>query len=186
MATLWSHTGPMKERDARRLLTVLERRALVNLDREAAEVGDDPKRRVSLHDLIYDYATRLASDRVALHQRVLDAYSRRCPEGWPSGPNDGYFFQHLRHHLAEAGRDTEMTRLLLDLRWLEAKAEAGLVFDLAMDFTWAGERIPIDHARPTPLTADRAGPPLRPPLPGSPSHRAVPVPVEPVLVVRLS
>ena len=102
-------------------------------------------RRVSLHDLIYDYATRLAGDRVALHQRVLDAYSRRCPEGWPSGPNDGYFFQHLRHHLAEAGRDTEMTRLLLDLRWLEAKAEAGLVFDLAMDFTRAVERIPIDH-----------------------------------------
>ena len=115
VATLWSHTGPMKEREARRLLTVLERRALVRLDREAAEVGDDPKRRVSLHDLIYDYATRLAGDRVALHQQVLDAYSQRCPAGWPSGPNDGYFFQHLRHHLAEAGRDTELTSLLLDL-----------------------------------------------------------------------
>jgi hypothetical protein len=145
VVTLWSHTGPMKEREARRLLTVLERRALVRLDREAAEVGDDPKRRVSLHDLLYDFATRLAGDRVALHQRMLDAYSQRCSEGWPSGPNDGYFFQHLRHHLTEAGRDPELIDLLLDLRWLEAKAEAGLVSDLAMDFTRAAERIPIDR-----------------------------------------
>ncbi len=66
VATLWSHTGPMKEREAHRLLTVLERRALVRVDREAQEAGDDPKRRVSLHDLIYDYAARLAGDRVAL------------------------------------------------------------------------------------------------------------------------
>ena len=91
---LWSHTGPMRSASAPAAHR-LERRALVRLDREAPEVGDDPKRRVSLHDLIYDYATRLAGDRVALHQRLLDAYSRRCPKGWPSGPNDGYFFQHL-------------------------------------------------------------------------------------------
>ena len=147
VATLWSHTGPMKERDARRLLTILDStRALVQLDREAEETGDDPKRRVSLHDLIYDYAIHLAGDRVALHQQMLDAYSQRCPEGWPSGPNDGYFFQHLRHHLAEAGRDNELISLLLDLCWLEAKAEAGLVFDLAMDFTRAADRIPADRS----------------------------------------
>jgi hypothetical protein len=79
VATLWSHTGPMKEREARRLLTVMERRALVRLDSEVSETGDDPKRRVSLHDLLYDYATRLTGDRVALHQQMLDAYYRRCP-----------------------------------------------------------------------------------------------------------
>jgi WD40 repeat protein len=145
VATLWSHTGPMKEREARRLLTVLERRALVRLDYETPEPGDDPKRRVSLHNLLYDHATRLAGDRVALNEQLLDAYSRQCPEGWPSGPNDGYFFQKLRHHLAESGRDTELTSLLRDLRWLEAKTEAGLVFDLAMDFTRVVDSLPPMH-----------------------------------------
>lgn len=31
------------------------------------------------------------------------------------------------------------------LPYLEARAEAGQVFDLAMDFTRAGERLPADH-----------------------------------------
>ena len=137
VATLWSHTGPMNERDARKVLTVLERRASGASGSRSPRRRSDSKRRVSLHDLVYDYATRLAGDRVALHQQVLDAYSQRCPAGWPYGPNDGYFFQHLLRHLAEAGRDSELTSLLLDLRWPEAKAEAGLVFDLAMDFTRA-------------------------------------------------
>ena len=45
--------------------------------------------------------------------------------------------------------------------------------------------LPDRPPRPPPPTADRAGPPLRPPLSGSPSHRALPVPLEPLLVVRL-
>ena len=79
------------------------------------------------------------------HEQLLAAYQAKCPDGWPSGPNDGYFFTHLFHHLAGAGRGDERTDLLLDLRWLEAKAEAGYVFDLAMDFTRAVDGLPADH-----------------------------------------
>ena len=93
-----------------------------------------------------------------------------------------YALRHLPAHLMAAARRDDLANLLRDLPYLEAKAEAGLVFDLAMDFTRAVERFPRP-SRPSSPAADGAGPPLRPPLPGSPSHRAVPVPLEPVLVV---
>ncbi len=28
-----------------------------------------------------------------LHTRLLDAYKAKCSDGWPGGPNDGYFFE---------------------------------------------------------------------------------------------
>jgi WD40 repeat protein len=135
--TLWSHTGPMPERQARRLLTFLERRGLVRLDAEAAETGAGPVRRVSLHDLLHDYAARLVGDPAPLHKLLVDSYRVRCPGGWAEGPNDGYFFSRLRHHLVAAGRGAELIDLLRDLRWYEAKVEGGLLFDLAQDFAAA-------------------------------------------------
>jgi WD40 repeat protein len=138
--TLWSHTGGLPGRRARRLLTLLERRSLVSLTGEAAAAedasaaGSEVKRRVGLHDLLYDYATRLAGEPVAAHNQLLEAYRARSAGGWPTGPDDGYFFTHLRRHLAEAGRGEELLELLLGGLWLEAKADHGLIFDLPLDF----------------------------------------------------
>jgi hypothetical protein len=138
VATLWAHTGGLADRNARKLLTLLERRSLVNLDAAPAHAVDggrtEASRRIGLHDLLYDYATRLAGDPAPRHNQVLDAYDKRCPDGWPTGPDDGYFFTHLRRHLVAAGRGAELPALLLGGRWLEAKAEHGLVFDLPLDF----------------------------------------------------
>ena len=36
---------------------------------------------------------RIARDGLALHQSLTSAYQATCPHGWPTGPNDGYFFQ---------------------------------------------------------------------------------------------
>ena len=145
VVTLWSHTGALKDYHARKLLTTLERRALIRLDTEAAKPGEAPKRRVSLHDLLYDYACHVAADPAALHGQVLAAYRKKCPGGWPTGPDDGYFFQRLRYHLAEAGQAEQLVALLEDLNWLEAKTSAGLVFDLPRDMTEARALIPADH-----------------------------------------
>ncbi len=45
----------------------------------------------------------------------------------------------------------ELTDLMRDLHWLESKAEAGYVFDIAMDFTRTLEAIPADHPARTNL-----------------------------------
>ena len=94
---------------------------------------------------------RLRSDRVsdakALQDQLLSAYQAMCKDGWPSGPNDTYFFTHLRQHLIKAGRLAELADLLQELRWLEAKSEAGLTFDLTADFRDVLRVLPADDSR---------------------------------------
>jgi len=113
--TLWLHTNGLNDREARKLLTTLERKALLRVE------GAAPQRRVSLHDLQHDYVRAAQGDLTSLHGGLLEAYRRKCPNGWPSGPNDGYFFEHLAYHLVEARRKEELRGLLFDFDWLQAK-----------------------------------------------------------------
>jgi hypothetical protein len=95
-ALLWAHTGNLDALDTEDLLINLCERSLVQLDTSA---DADGQRRRRLHDLLYDYAVRAAGDRATLHWNLLDAYRDRCPEGWHTGPNDGYFFVNLCNQL---------------------------------------------------------------------------------------
>ncbi len=126
--TLWLHASNLKARHARKLLTMLERKSLLRLE------GQAPKRRFSLHNLQYDYVCQQTDDLPALHQRLLQAYATQCPTGWPSGPDDGYYFQHLANHLVQAGRVAELRELLLDFDWLQAKLDATDVNSLLADY----------------------------------------------------
>ena len=132
---------------------------LVRLDREAPEAGDDPKRRVSLHDLIYDYATRLAGDRVALHSKCSTP-TPAVPQGLAFRSERWLFLPAPAPPPRRGGAGYRTDQPALDLRRLEAKARGRSGLRLAMDFTRAVERIPIDQAARQPLTAAGAGPPL--------------------------
>ncbi|HZT41545.1 MAG TPA: hypothetical protein VFA07_05130 [Chthonomonadaceae bacterium] len=90
--------------------------------------------RLYLHDHNVDYLQAMADDLPALHAKLLDAYASRCPDGWASGPNDGYFFQQLGYHLDSAGRPAEWRALLLDYRWLQAKLDATDIIALLTDY----------------------------------------------------
>ncbi len=57
-----------------------------------------------------------------------------------------YALRHLPAELVEAARWDDLGTLLRGLPFLEAKVEAGYVFDLAMEFTRAIEAMPLDHA----------------------------------------
>ena len=94
----------------------------------------DGKGRIVLHDLLYDYVRRQASDLEALHRSLLEAYGKVCPDGWHTGPDDGYFYQHLAYHLLHSGRKEELKGLLLDLRWLEIRLEKTDVTSLISDY----------------------------------------------------
>jgi WD40 repeat protein len=59
----------------------------------------------------------------------------------------GYALRHLPRHLSETGRWEDLETLLSDLGFLETKAEAGLVFDLAEDFTEAVRQAPAERPR---------------------------------------
>ncbi len=58
----------------------------------------------------------------------------RRRSGWASGPDDGYFFQHLPQHLAAADRLDELKALLCDYDWLAAKLGATNVTAVLADY----------------------------------------------------
>jgi WD40 repeat protein len=104
---LWN----MDRYDAQNLLDLLVDRSLASL-----EGG-----KLILHNLQLDFILKLAEDQRSLHSRLLLAYWKRCTDGWSSGPNDGYFFEHLAYHLFQAGKKEDLTALLSDFKWIQAK-----------------------------------------------------------------
>ena len=146
-AVLWAHAGGLDELDTEELLIELSERSLLQLDVKEDAYGK-PQRRFRLHDLLYDYAVRTAGDRAILQQSLLDAYRQRCPGGWHSGPNDGYFLQNLCRHLVAAGQwealigDDAKPGPLTDLLFIQAKCEAGLVHELVTDYNNALTALP--------------------------------------------
>ena len=72
--------------------------------------GQDTPAPCPLHDLVYDYVQRAVPDTPGLARPLLAAYQAKCPDGWPNGPNDGYFFTHLLHHLVAAGTERRADR----------------------------------------------------------------------------
>jgi WD40 repeat protein len=138
VATLWAHTGRLDDWDTEELLRTLSERSLLTL----ATINDQS--RVELHDLIHDYLRHVMPDTRPLHAALLAAYAGRCSDGWPSGPSDGYFFTHLRTHLCAADRAAELPELVRNHRWLEAKANAGVVADLPADFAAAEAAVAAD------------------------------------------
>ena len=119
----------MSTRSARRLLAELDRKALLRLE------GESPHRRVWLHDFERTYIRAKAKQLGPLDAKLLAAYeATSCPMSWPSGPNDGYYFERLPCHLKLAGREQTLQHLLLDLRWLRAKLNATDIYALISDY----------------------------------------------------
>jgi WD40 repeat protein len=128
--TLWEHTAGLDTLDAQLLLSEFAERSLIERDEKDG--------RIRLHDLIHNFATAMAAKQfgseAALHRRLLDAYAKKCPGGWHSGPNDGYFLERLCGHLLAAGKVDDAVALLTGVPWLEVKCRAKLVLSLHSDY----------------------------------------------------
>ena len=133
--TLWMHTDWLKERNADKFLTTLNSKALLTLD------GEIPHRFVTLHDLQDDCLRAIEGDQNKLHVELLEAYQKKCKDSWSTGPNDGYFFEHLAYHLVEVGHKEELCKLLLDFSWIQVKLESTDVNLLISDYN----HLPDDH-----------------------------------------
>jgi WD40 repeat protein len=138
VATLWSYTGDLSDLDTTDLLVNLADRSLIRLSQATVKPGDPINRHISLHDLLYDFATKLAGDLKAAHMTLLAAYRRCCPDGWHDGPDDGYFYQHLAYHLRESGRSGDLKKLLFEYRWLRKKLKVTDANGLMADYDLAG------------------------------------------------
>ena len=133
VVSLWQEIG-LNEEDALKLLTVLDRKTLLKTQ------GQEPHRLVTVHDLQYDYLQAVAGEGLqVLHGCLLNAYTQKCHDGWATGPNDGYFFEHLAYHLDAAHRQGELRSLLLDYEWLWTKLKAMDVPSLRRDYFFLKE-----------------------------------------------
>lgn len=106
---LWAHAG-LDDLDVAELLDRLADRSLIHL-------GIDG--RFGLHDLQMDYLHRQSIDLPGLHQLLVAAYRAQAPAGWQYGPDDGYFYRALPHHLVAAGEVAQLRDLLSQLDWLQ-------------------------------------------------------------------
>src|SRR5271157_352880 len=122
------------------------------LDRLAAYLPDRDGRRAVFHKSFADWLTETQDPRPAGrffvsprrgHERLADwcwaEYQRGAEKMSP------YALRHLPAQMVEAARWDDLAALLRDLPFLEAKAEAGYVFDLAADFAHSLEAVPQDH-----------------------------------------
>ena len=102
---LWEPAG-LDDIDTEDLVEAYIGRSLAQLD----ELGH-----LRLHDLNVNYVRQQAGDLQTRHEQLLESYQEATDDGtWPTGPNDGYFFQQLIYHLKEAKRTDEIRDLLLD------------------------------------------------------------------------
>jgi hypothetical protein len=126
ICTLWRHTAAMEPAASRDLLLRLHRRALL--------AGSEDGGHISFHDLQYDFLRLSIAALVDEHVALVEAYHAITPAGWASGPDDGYFFQHLPRHLVEADRIEEVKELLCNYAWLAAKLDATDVNAVLADY----------------------------------------------------
>jgi hypothetical protein len=133
--TLWAPVG-LSATAVGHLLATLAQRALLRRDSVTS--------RVDLHDLQFDVVRAALGDALpGVHQQLLTGYAARCPRGWRSGPDDGYFYQHLAKHLVAAGRRTELKALLTDVEWMRSRLGAGGVTGLLADYSTAPDELDL-------------------------------------------
>jgi len=89
---------------------------------------------ISFHDLQHDFLRLNVASLVEAHGGLIEAYRATAPGGWASGPDDGYFFQHLPQHLAAADQLNEVKALLCNYDWLDAKLRATNITALLADY----------------------------------------------------
>jgi hypothetical protein len=131
VCTLWRHTGRMEHKASEDLLLRLHRRALL--------IRNEDGRHISFHDLQHDFLRLNIPSLVDGNAALVDAYRAVAPSGWASGPDDGYFFQHLPQHLAAADRIDQLRALLCNYDWLAAKLRATNITALLADYDLVGQ-----------------------------------------------
>lgn len=131
-ARLWQACGGLDELRASQLCARLGELALVS-----AEAGSGG---LMLHDVVRDFLRGEAGPQrlAALSGVLLEAVAARLPAAsipdaagvgsarvawWDLGGEERYLWDHLIHHLLEAGRGGEAEEVACDLRWVGARIQ---------------------------------------------------------------
>ncbi|EDN67839.1 Apoptotic protease activating factor 1 [Beggiatoa sp. PS] len=133
---LWRFLYQILDDDAQSFINNLGNLGLLQIEQVSSK-----QKYLNLHTFQHDYLCAEA-DLEKLHGHLLAVYRRQCDQqhGWISGPNDGYFFEHLCRHLYHAKRYNELKLLLLDFDWMQTKLQATSIHNLLMDYEWLEDK----------------------------------------------
>uniref|UniRef100_B8HW60 NB-ARC domain protein n=1 Tax=Cyanothece sp. (strain PCC 7425 / ATCC 29141) TaxID=395961 RepID=B8HW60_CYAP4 len=125
---LWEQTSNVSPVKGKIILSKLENRSLLRRSNS----------RISLHDMQYAYLKAINQDQLSLQNKFIEAYKKRCPEGWHTGNDDGYFFDNLAYHLVKAGKEDELYSLLtqspdwMNSKFKHCKGDAAYLSDISL------------------------------------------------------
>jgi WD40 repeat protein len=110
---LWAKTGGFDEFDTEELCSRLNHFSLL-------WSYDANQGRIRLHDVVRKFLIDQQGDKLpSVHAQLLDAHR---VTGWAEMPADEpYLWDHLAHHLVEAGRGDELVATVKDWRYLVMK-----------------------------------------------------------------
>jgi WD40 repeat protein len=107
------------------------------------------------HGLQSDFLTRRAGDdRLAsLHARLIDGYLVRFKEDWGQAADDPYLSRALAAHMHDAGRVSDLTELLTNVRWIVARLASGQLAGLMSDYRLTDDKLSREIGRALRLSA---------------------------------
>src|SRR5580765_6979496 len=115
-AALWG----LDEFDTKEAAVEIARSSLLRIDLQSGTMG--------LHDVLRSWLSEHAEHAAGLHSRLIDGWA-----DWNQLPDD-YAWRWLTWHLAQAGRKTDLQRILWDPKWVQAKLNAADVNALIADY----------------------------------------------------
>ena len=133
---LWARTGGLKKFATEVLCDFLNRLSLL-------WSYDVNRQLIRLHDVVRKFLIEQQRDKLPLiHAQLLDAH--RPAGNWSEMSTDEpYFWEHLAHHLIEAGRGNELVATVKDWRYLVAKTLMRKSLAVEADLL-ASEQIAVD------------------------------------------
>ena len=116
LAKLWAKTGGFDEFDTEELCSRLNRFSLL-------WSYDANQRRFRLHDVVRKFLIEQQGDKLlSIHAQLLDAHRPTASSGWAEMlADEPYLWDHLAHHLVEAGCGNELVTTVKDWRYLVSK-----------------------------------------------------------------
>lgn len=146
IASLWRARAGLEPFETNKLLVRFANKGLLYLH------GQGAARTVTFHDLQLDYLRLLgAAEAPALHGALVDAVGVDLPRDDVGAPlwsaldaSEQYLWQHLGHHLLEAGRIETLHVLVRDVAWLQAKLAASGASELLRELARIAECAPSE------------------------------------------
>ncbi|HET6975811.1 MAG TPA: TIR domain-containing protein [Pyrinomonadaceae bacterium] len=132
---LWGRSGGFDEFDTEELCSRLNRLSLL-------WSYDAHQRRIRLHDVVRKFLIEQQGDLLpSVHAQLLNAHRPTGSSSWAEMPADEpYLWEHLAHHLVEAGRGDELVATVKDWRYLVSKTLLRKSLAVEADLL-AGERV---------------------------------------------